>query len=352
MHAAAPFLQEALGAAAEAGCEGCKAGGKLQGVFDAFAAHLAELGDRKSPFLRPDGSRRWQAFVNAPVKKARVTGWKEAASREMQHVQKLSSQPGSGPSSWLLARISAAELLPTNEEFRASVRLRLRLPVAPETPARLCQHVPVERVRCPAELGEYGDHAVNCAVGGFMAQRHNETYEALEAALKAAKFDGVATEVLVPEWEREHPTKPGVRQAAVLDVSLQCKGQTEYVDVNIYHGFTHDGTIAKAWRAEDHERDKDGRYKPWGPRGSPHTLVPFVFNVYGGLGPRGRGALKRWAAASEGRFRADCLPLLSLTVARRVGAQVVAAYTGRGQRKALNGKDARSSAEALAVSLI
>lgn len=89
-----------------------------------------------------------------------------------------------------------------------------------------------------------------------------------------------------------------------------------------------------------------------GARGAPpHTLVPFVFNVYGGLGPRGRGALKRRAAASKGEFRADCLPLLSLTVARRVGAQVVAAYTGRGQRTALDGKDARTGAEALDVSL-
>ena len=68
-------------------------------------------------------------------------------------------------------------------------------------------------------------------------------------------------------------------------------------------------------------------------------------------GPRGRGALKRWAAASKGRLRAAELSLLSLTVARRVGAQVVAAYTGRGQRTALNGKDARTGAEALAVGL-
>ena len=117
--------------------------------------------------------------------------------------------------------------------------------------------------------------------------------------------------------------------------------------MNVYHGFTGGGKIAKQWKAEDQERDKDARYTPWGPRGSPHTLVPFVFNTYGGLGPRGRGALKRWAAASKGAFRVDCLPLLSLTVARRVGSQAVAAYTGRGQRTALNGKDARRGAEAV-----
>ena len=111
------------------------------------------------------------------------------------------------------------------------------------------------------------------------------------------------------------------------------------------------GRLQKAWRPEDHERDKDARYEPWGPRGSPHTLVPFVFNIYGGLGPRGRGALKRWAAASKGRLDADCLARLALTASRRVGAQVVAAFTGRGQRTALNGKDARTGAEALAVSL-
>lgn len=42
--------------------------------------------------------------------------------------------------------------------------------------------------------------------------------------------------MLVPEWEREHPNMPGVRQAAVFDVPLVCKGQTEYVNVNVYHG--------------------------------------------------------------------------------------------------------------------
>ena len=143
------------------------------------------------------------------------------------------------------ARVFHADLLPTNEEFRACVRLRLRLPVAPEALARVCQHVSVERQRCPAVLDPLGDHAVCCAIGGFLVLRHNETAQALEAALKTGKFDGVATEVLVPEWERDHPTKPGVRQAAVLDVSLVCKGQTEYVDVNVYHGFAGGGELAK-----------------------------------------------------------------------------------------------------------
>ena len=347
--AAAPFFREAIDAAAEVGCTGCRAGGQLRLIFAAFADHLATLGeDQKSPFVRPDGSRRWQAFVNEPVKKARAKAWTEAASSELQHVQKLTSQPGAGPGSWLLARVLMPELLPTNDEFRAAMRLRLRLPVAPDVQGRQCQHVSLKRERCTGRLDDLGDHAVNCSVGGFHVQRHNETATALEAALKVAGFSGVATEVLVPEWEREHPTRPGERQAAVLDVSLVCKGQTEYVDINVYHGFAGNGEIAKRWRAEDHEREKDGRYKPWGPRASPHTLVPFVFNVYGGAGPRGRGALKRWAAASKGKLRADCLPLLSLTVARRVGAQVVAAFTGRGQRTALNGKEARSGAEAVA----
>ena len=169
----------------------------------------------------------------------------------------------------------------------------------------------------------------------------------LEAALKGAGFNGVATEVLVPEWEREHPTRPGVRQAAILDVSLLCKGETEYVDMHVYHGFSGNGTVAPGSSAADHEKLKDQRYKPWGPRASPHTLVPFVFNVYGGLGPRARGALKRWTAASKGKLRPDCLQVLALTVARRAGAQVVAAYTGRGQRTALNGKDARRGVEAV-----
>ena len=110
---------------------------------------------------------------------------------------------------------------------------------------------------------------------------------------------------------------------------------------------TCESTVAPGSSAADHEKLKDTRYKPWGPRGSPHTLVPFVFNVYGGLGPRARGALKRWTAASKGKLRPDCMQLLALAVARRAGAQVVAAYTGRGQRTALNGKDARRGVEAV-----
>lgn len=71
----------------------------------------------------------------------------------------------------------------------------------------------------------------------------------------------------------------------------------------------------------------------------------------GGLGPRGIAALTRWAAASEGKLRSDWLPPLALTVARWIGAQVIAAYTGCGQRLALNWRLAQTGAEALAVSL-
>ena len=58
-----------------------------------------------------------------------------------------------------------------------------------------------------------------------------------------------------------------------------------------------------------------------------------VFNAYGGLGKRGRAALKRWEAASKGRLKAsELLAFMSLAVTRRVGGQVLAGLNGRGMR--------------------
>ena len=156
-----------------------------------------------------------------------------------------------------------------------------------------------------------------------------------EAALKAAGFRGVATNVLVPEWERDHPTKPGERQSAILDLGLLCQWSQEYVDFHVFHCFKGDGNPQDAGRddAAGHEALKDQRYKAHGPRASPHSLVPMVFNAYGGLGKRGLAALKRWAAASQGRLNAnELLSFLSLAVTRRVGGQVLAGLYGRGQR--------------------
>ena len=146
-------------------------------------------------------------------------------------------------------------------------------------------------------------------------------------------------EVVVPEWERDHPLKPGEREAAVLDVAVMVPPNwaLEFVDIHVYHCFTGAGVRASRPSAQAHERLKDERYTSRtaeGTRAVPFSLVPFVFNVYGGLGPRGHEALKRWRAVAprQGTLSQSFLPNLALRVVRRAAAQVLSACYGHGSR--------------------
>ena len=113
-------------------------------------------------------------------------------------------------------------------------------------------------------------------------------------------------------------------------------GALELLDFHVFHGFTGRGAPATCPTAEEHEAAKDDRYPSRTDRGTravPFSLVPFVFNSYGGLGPRGLAALKRWGSVAQRPFDPDLLPQLALAATKRVAAQVLSAAIGRGSRQ-------------------
>ena len=254
-------------------------------------------------------------------------------------MQRHASSPGAGKRSWLDARPFLVDRLPDNAEFRVSVCLRLRLDPCGRA-GYPCRHVSAAGAQCPCFLDANCDHAIDCGIGGFWQIRHDEPRDILGAELKACGFKGVRAEVVVPEWERDHPSKPGTRQAAVLDLGLLSPphNATEFVDFHVYHVFSGDGSRAKLAEHGQHEALKDNRYPcrtERGTRAVPFSLVPFVFNAYGGLGTRGQEALKRWHAAAPraGLLGTDLLPQLALAVTKRVAGQVLGAAIGRGMRR-------------------
>jgi hypothetical protein len=198
-----------------------------------------------------------------------------------------------------------------------------------------------QRAQCVKFLDPFGDHAIDCGVAGFFQRRHHDVRDELAGEAKAASFRGVHTEVVVAEWERDHPTRPGEREAAVLDVGLSPLPDyvQEYVDVHVFHCFTGSNQRAAHPDATWHERAKHERYPRRtadGRRAVPFSLVPSVFNSYGGLAAEGQAALKRWRAAATrpGGLGESTLARLALLVARRVAGQVLSAAHGRATRTA------------------
>ena len=180
-----------------------------------------------------------------------------------------------GASSWLTAMPLEQEHFTLNKrEFSDAVCLRYRW------------HLKRLPSSCPCSKDYNVDHALNCAKGGFVNQRHNRVRNLFANIISEVHKDVAIEPTLMPLTGEQLPASANTADEARLDISARGfwqDGQRAFFDVRVFNPFapTHlHSTIAKCF--EINEREKKRKYNQRIIQLEHGTFSPLVFTPYGG----------------------------------------------------------------------
>ena len=173
--------------------------------------------------------------------------------------------------------------------FRATVRARLGVGPTNEPP-----HT---EKRCPCgalyEVGTQGLHGLSCRLNGAMAtRRHHQITKTLAALLRRTQPAPVATESLAGVTSTDHNIIADIIWSlpegnTFIDVAVVDPGADSYIAHPI---FSHATTDAAALHMEGRKRTHYARIVP---TPDPQSVIPFVVEATGRLGPSALALLTR-----------------------------------------------------------
>ena len=169
-----------------------------------------------------------------------------------------------------------------------------------------CRNLRPDASRCGEDADAYGDHAVECSVGGGTKVRHDAVCD-LWAGF-AAECGATATrEVFVPEWTSRHQKKRDADAAATTEAWLDVHADGipdihDFLgDVTVCHPaavrYQPGATCCEAHAADKRAAEKSEQYV----QASGRRLVPLASETWGRLGTHAEEVLLQWAAAANRR---------------------------------------------------
>ena len=190
-----------------------------------------------------------------------------------------------GASSWLSAMPLKAENFVLNKrEFSDALCLRYRWQM---------KRLPTT---CPCGKNYDVDHALNCAKGGFIHQRHNRVRNLFANLMSEIHRDVAIEPLLMPLTGEQLPSPSIITEEARLDISTRGfwqDGQRAFFDVRVFNPFAQShlkSPLANCFT--NNEREKKRKYNQRVIQLEHGTFSPLVFTPYGGLGREAENVVK------------------------------------------------------------
>ena len=213
---------------------------------------------------------------NNEARKQKITRIDECLSADTKRL--IEQARDKGASSWLNALpIEEAGFSLNKEEFRDALRLRYNLKI---------ENLPSS---CPCGKPFNETHALSCAKGGFVHERHDNIKNMLTTLLSTVCKDVMAEPHLITlTSEVLHKKTANRSEGARLDIKAKSfwqHGQTAFFDVRVTH------VNSKTQQQKDtktifrnHEQEKKREYLERILQVENGSMTPLVFGTNGGLG--------------------------------------------------------------------
>eukprot|EP00794_Sanderia_malayensis_P001505 gene1505-biopygen1251 len=194
-----------------------------------------------------------------------------------------------GASSWLTTLpLSSENFVLNKREFYDAIHLRFRWPL---------KFLPSS---CPCGKKFDIDHAMSCAKGGFVYQRHDETRDLFAHLMKEVYNDVKVEPHLQPITGESLPSSANVSLEARLDVSARGfwqRGQLAFFDVRVINPFAKSHLSQKLSTAfSSSEKEKKRQYNQRIIDVEHGSFSPLVFTPYGGCGREAENVIINLAA--------------------------------------------------------
>eukprot|EP00794_Sanderia_malayensis_P014696 gene14696-biopygen11793 len=194
-----------------------------------------------------------------------------------------------GASSWLTTLpLSSENFVLNKREFYDAIHLRFRWPL---------KFLPSS---CPCGKKFDVDHAMSCAKGGFVYQRHDETHDLFAHLMKEVYNDVKVEPHLQPITGESLPSSANVSLEARLDVSARGfwqRGQLAFFDVRVINPFAKSHMSQKLSTAfSSSEKEKKRQYNQRIIDVEHGSFSPLVFTPYGGCGREAENVIINLAA--------------------------------------------------------
>ena len=193
-----------------------------------------------------------------------------------------------GASSWLSAMPLESEgFTLSKSEFVDAISIRYRWSL---------KRLPSQ---CPCGKGFSVDHAMSCAKGGFIIQRHDRIRDLFTNLANETHNDVASEPHLVPLTGEQLNNQANLQDEARLDISIRSfweDGKRAFFDIMVFNPFapTHlRNTIDKAF--DSCEKIKKKHYNQRVIQIEHGTFTPLIFTPYGGAGREADNFIKRLA---------------------------------------------------------